>query len=254
MRNVFNFLFLSQSASKVSCILLALLTLPGRAHWNMPGHAHPEVMLVGSSWCSCLALSRNLIDFSCWKFLPGYWHVETQSQLSLPFSAPKYKGINRSAYWHHYPRSLPFSGSNACTEFERHWVSWPKRVPTSLGIISVASSGSVGRKTKAHHCALDVHLPSFPLRLQSQLNWSFSGFNHQQVPICPSMGHLVSLADLWWRWAHSSLPYKHCKTVMTFSKYVGFGYENHWADSDKRVLKYLSPYIYNFQTLNFYSR
>lgn len=89
MRNVFNFLFLSQSASKVSCILLALLTLPGSADWNMPGHAHSEVMLVGSTWYGCLALSRRWLASAAEMSAVRYWQMLKSRVNSSCFLFPR---------------------------------------------------------------------------------------------------------------------------------------------------------------------
>lgn len=91
MRNVFNFLFLSQSAGKVSCALLTWLAPPGRARWNMPGHAHLEVMLVGSSWYGCLALSRTWLTSAAERFCKDADRCWNPGQTPLAYFCPRTK-------------------------------------------------------------------------------------------------------------------------------------------------------------------
>ena len=151
MRNVFNFLFLSQSASKVSCVLLTWLPPPGRARWTMPGHAHSEVMLVQSSWYSCLALSRTWLTSAAKMFCRDVDRCWTQGKLPLPISALKYQGINRSATWHPERRSPPSPGFNDYPE-ERARMSCSERAAGNLGIIWVFRAREL-RKFRKYACA-----------------------------------------------------------------------------------------------------
>lgn len=151
MRNVFNFLFLSQSASKVSCVLPTWLPPPGRACRNMPGHAHSEVMLVQSSWYSCLALSRTWLTSAAETFCKDVDRCWTQGKLPLPISALKYEGINRSATWHPERRSSPSPGFNDYPE-EGAWMPCSERAVSNLGVIRVFRARQL-RKLGKYACA-----------------------------------------------------------------------------------------------------
>lgn len=107
--------------------------------------------------------------------------LESRASSSCFFSVPAYKGINWSASRHHRTRFLPSPGFNHCTEENicslQPWHGQSRREWKGSG------NGTV---------AMGVHLTSLLLRQLAWLNLSFSGFNHKQVTLCPSLGHSAS--------------------------------------------------------------